>query len=603
MEFICQLRKGYMLAEENSEYKVVRTGYPYPDTRLSSQEMLNELVKKLGIEKTNFEITISLLADRLEPIFDNGIVFNRKAFKKVLEDTVSNEREIRGYIYSVFFSSPIFSIYYFYNSDVAMPYLSNTNIKEHISVLFYKGNALVVLHFHVDKNTLKLPEPFNRKKEPVFTNFDSLFKDRYSISVEKMEALLETLEKHRGNLTKSKILNLSSPFEDVKGVYSEVQDDVVVDQFNLKYALDAIFNYIDSVLNLTELIKEINPSHQLIVSVIKEIFGYNLIRGLFNSEFVTDTGRLSTLLLSCIAYYVEKDSVTRCILKTRIKSIVRDFIATREIGVLRTYFVSVNGSIHVRTFPFVYEVFQNGNFRRLGHTSLQESLLLGGDATNKCVVEDEEGLCWYDVDLSKVLKGVSSYENKLFQFCLAVNFNEFDISSLELGDTEYSVRNVLKTMIPNFDRLFLLGALRGNNTQAVFIEYYNVSLFETYDKDKVIRALDDALADDDYFTDVEKSFIMSLHLFLRSMDSENDTTWVTISLLSDSCSADEVDLFKPKFREGFVEHLEPIVKMLVVLYMCNDAYKLSDFMFMHDIDYKFDGLSFTVSSTRRRIQP
>lgn len=601
MEFICQLRNGYMLAEENNEYKIVRTGYPYPDTRLSSQEMLNELVKKLGIEKTDFEITISLLADRLQPIFDNGIVFNKKAFKKVLEDTVRNERAIKGYIYSVFFSSSLFSIYYFYKSSVAMHYFKDTNIKEHSST-FYKGDALVVLHFHTDKNTLKLPEPFDREKEPIFTTFDSLFEERYSINVEKMESLLDIIEKHRGSLTKSKILDFSSPFEDIKGVYSEVKDDAVVDKLNLKYALGSIFNYIDTALDLTELIKEPSPSHQVLVSVIKEIYGYDLIRGLFNSDFITDIGKLSTLLLSCVAYYAEKDSVTRCILKTRIKSLVNDFIATREINVIKTHFVSVNGDTHVRTFPFVYEVFQNGNYRRIIHNVLQTSLLLGGDETNKCIIEDKEGLCWYDVDISKVLKGVSPYVNKLFQFCLSVDYNEFDMSSLELGHTEYSVRNVMKTMVPNFDRLFLMGAFNGNNTHAVFLELCNVSLFETYDRDKVVRALDDALADDDYFTDVEKSFIMALHLFLRRMDSENDTTWITINLLNDSSSAEEVELFYPRFREGFVEHLEPIVKMLAILYMCKDVYKLSDFMLMHDIDYKFDGSSFIVSSTRRRIQ-
>lgn len=596
MEFICQLRNGYMLAEDNNEYKVVRTGYPYPDTRLSSQAMLNELVEKLQIKKTDYEITISLLADRLEPIFDNDAVFSEKVFKTILEDCIENEREIKGHIYSVFFSSPFFSIYYFYDSDEAIAYFSGTELTDY-TVFFKRTDAAIILHFHVDKNTVKLPEPFDRKKEPVFANFDAIFKENYGVSVEQMETMLSSADKHRGSLTKDKLLDLTSPFEGLDCVHSSVENNGSIDNLNLSFALKTIFLTIDTMLSFSDLAKINNPGYPVLSSVAKEIFGYNIIRGLFCSELYFDL-KLQTFGLSCILYYIETDAVTKCILKTRIKSLVKEFIATREVGTLDVKFVSIDGNIHVRTFPYAYEIFQHGNFNSIGCISFQTNLLLGGDTTNKCIVEDEDGLCWYDIDLSRVLKGVSSYENKLFQFWVAIFVQEFNVNKLELGHTEYSVRNVIKTMVPNFDRLLLMGAFNETTPNGVLVSRYNVSLFETYDRDKVVRVLDDALDEENFFTDIEKSFIMALYTFMKSIETDNGVTTVRITLLVKH--SEYMELLKPKFREGFLEHIEPIIKMYVVVNRCSNVYGMAEYIKKHDMDFSFDGLSFVVTIKRKK---
>lgn len=597
MEFICQLRNGHMLAEDNNEYKVARTGYPYPDTRLSSQNMLNELVEKLQIKKTDYEIPISLLADRLEPIFDNDAVFSEKVFKTILEDCIKNEREIKGYIYSVFFSCPFFSIYYFYDSDKSVSYFSGNELTNY--TVFYKGtDAAIILHFHIDKNTVKLPEPFDRKKEPIFANFDSIFKENYGVSVEQMETMLSSLDKYRGSLTKAQLLDLTSPFEDLSCAHSSVENNASVDNLNLSFALKTIFLTIDTMLSFSDLVKISDPGYSVLSSVAKEIFGYNIIRGLFCSELYFDR-KLQTFSLSCILYYIETDAVTKCILKTRIKSLVKEFIATREVGTLDLKFVSVDGNTHVRTFPYVYEIFQHGNFNSIGCISFQTNLLLGGDATNKCIVEDEEGLCWYDIDLSKILKGVSSYENKLFQLWVAILVQEYNVSKLELGHTEYSIRNVIKTMVPNFDRLLMMGAFKELHPRELLVSRYNVSLFETYDGDKVVRALDDALDGENFFTDIEKSFIMALYTFLKNTETDNGITTVKITLLQEY-SSEEMKLLKPKFREGFLEHIEPIVKMYVSVHRCSNAYGTAEYIRKHDIDFSFDGLSFVITIKRKK---
>lgn len=599
MEYICQLRRGYMLVEEKGKYKIERTGYPYPDTRLSSQEMLNELLEKLEIKQTNSEITISLLADKLEPVFDNGIVFDKKSLKNCIEGITFDERVAKGYVYSVFFSSPILSIYYFYNETDVEKYLNDFAIKASSFSNTVSG-AMLVLHLHVDKNTVKLPEPFSRDKEPNFKIFDNLFKLNYKVSVEQIESLLRNIEKQRGSLMKDGLLCLSSPFEDFYAVDCYIQDDKYADELNLSVVLQSLFNCVDDSFSFKESVRGFSKSH-LLPSVMEEIYGYNIMRGLTNFVLGLSKGSFVTFYLSCVAFYFEKEPVTKCILKTRIKALVSEMIAQRGIDTLAITVVTTDEGTHIRTLPFVYEVFKNHGENYTTRDKFLTGLLLDGNKDNSSLVKDEDGTWWYDVDLSKIQKGVSSYENKLFQFFVVVSLNRLQLDNLELGHTCYSDRNVMKTIVPNFDRLMLMGAIKNINLSSILAALLNISIFTSYSNNKVARILDNALDEVDYFTDEEKSFIMVLPLFLRVREEYDDSTCVRMEILNDDCSAEEIDLFKPRFREGFVEHLEPMLKMITTVSLCASPHKVQQIMFDNNISCDFDGLSFTVSFKKRRV--
>ena len=110
MFYVCQLRDGYMLTqEERGIYRVLETGYPYMDTKMPSQDMLDGLIEYFEIHDSAKIKTIQELADVLTPLFG----FNQQITAEELKSILLNGAlpfEVVNTLYKVF-ECKYFSIY------------------------------------------------------------------------------------------------------------------------------------------------------------------------------------------------------------------------------------------------------------------------------------------------------------------------------------------------------------------------------------------------------------------------------------------------------------------------------------------------------------
>ena len=82
MKYICQIKEGYMLAQEGTDDKLVITftGYPYPDTEKSSFEMMQDLLDKYCNIKYTIEFyqrVFPVITDYLWKIVAGGHPYSR----------------------------------------------------------------------------------------------------------------------------------------------------------------------------------------------------------------------------------------------------------------------------------------------------------------------------------------------------------------------------------------------------------------------------------------------------------------------------------------------------------------------------------------------
>lgn len=119
MKYICQLKESFMLAMIDKEtFRVVKTGYPYPDTKKPSAEMLRDLLRYLKVDKSiadKFDLEKLWLLLRDHPLtLDISKDDLRSAIIGKRDDKVKSE--CYG---SIFMRCKTVALYFIYNASAS----------------------------------------------------------------------------------------------------------------------------------------------------------------------------------------------------------------------------------------------------------------------------------------------------------------------------------------------------------------------------------------------------------------------------------------------------------------------------------------------------
>lgn len=113
MYYICQLKDGYMFAcVDKGVYRVVNTGYPYPDTPYPADVMLRNMLKALGISTLVKKLDVVAMQSLFQP-YVNGEDITENKMRKILTGKTDKPVSTTS---AVFFRSRTITVYYISNA-------------------------------------------------------------------------------------------------------------------------------------------------------------------------------------------------------------------------------------------------------------------------------------------------------------------------------------------------------------------------------------------------------------------------------------------------------------------------------------------------------
>lgn len=113
MYYICQLKDGYMFAcVDKGVYRVVNTGYPYPDTPYPADVMLRNMLKALGISTLVKKLDVVAMQSLFQP-YINGEDITESKMRKILTGKTDKPASTTS---TVFFRSKTITVYYISNA-------------------------------------------------------------------------------------------------------------------------------------------------------------------------------------------------------------------------------------------------------------------------------------------------------------------------------------------------------------------------------------------------------------------------------------------------------------------------------------------------------
>lgn len=113
MYYICQLKDGYMFAcVDKGVYRVVNTGYPYPDTPYPADVMLRNMLKALGISTLVKKLDVVAMQSLFQP-YVNGEDITESKMRKILTGKTDKPVSTTS---AVFFRSRTITVYYISNA-------------------------------------------------------------------------------------------------------------------------------------------------------------------------------------------------------------------------------------------------------------------------------------------------------------------------------------------------------------------------------------------------------------------------------------------------------------------------------------------------------
>lgn len=599
MEYVCQLRNGYMLVRNGIEYRIKRTGYPYPDTPLPSQAMLDNLIDELGIKQTDTEYTISLLANTLEPYFGSSAILRESTLKEIIENSIGVVSDGSNDNYSVFFSCKFCSIYYVESINDSKVFQNFIRASNRYYLNTSASRSAFIIHFHDERNKPKLPVETPRDKVQEYTTFSMLFRERFKADIEKVEGYLNLLYSRRSELSiPEEKFKLTTDLEYAEHAYFMQSNDVCEFESNMRFAFQSIAQRLLEGINLEHLYRSASAGRGIIKDVVCSIYSYNTVQDTYSEPNQSSGFAFWMLSLYSCVYYFADDNVVRSTLKSRINELLKGIYQYIGLSSSRLNVEVKDGDVLLLTSPFVYKCFKDKSIEIRKSDMLCSFLnwvCLDGDESNKKLINSKEYGTVLAVNFGKILQGVSAYENKLFQYFLAERLLEVvgkDCYGCKEGHTDFSLRNAMKTILPNYDRLVMMGAIGSTDPRMIASIVYNFSAIGLYSKKKVLQILDNALDETTDFTDEEKSFIFGVSSLVAEVDNYKGDPYVLYRLITNIEHCDPK--LRPNFRKGFVESLEPVFKMSALANICKSPYECNELLEKYTLDYEFNGSRFLV---------
>lgn len=573
--FVSQLKKGYMLEKyDKDSFRVIKTGYPYPDTPMLSQDMVNSLITWLGISR---EVSVTELAGYFDSFYDiETLNLSTDELRSIIENkSIGVLGSCTGF--SNFFSCQFFSIYYI--DDLASSQAFDC-LKEHLDLHFSdfsNHKQGLVLHFHKSKQKVKLGLGTPAEEVDGYKKFRYVFERIALLPPEVMSSYLDTLYTLLPTLKLT--LSMLNPCSTVESfMFREVfsfEVNVLMQTFN------SLYSSIISILGLHTLCFK---SKTLLVSPVRtameSIWGYNVFYDITEPHELAKSSFFNIGLLCSLYSCTESQS-----LRNEYKGKLTDFI-DRAVKVLvstghyRTYEDTIDGDVVVLHSPHIYWFYCRNKATINGFLD-RGIFVLKADSEHRGLIKSDKFGVKYAENLGYILRDyVSPFENKLFQYFL-MSFSVYDRGDGKYGHTEFSLRNVLKTFIPAFDRKVLLGGIPETDFKSIFMRRYHLS-------PPTITALplilDNALDETSVFEEYEKSFIEYILYLDHSVIKKKPYT-----IFCNLCSADSFshleDAYKPCFSAEQLKRFSTVFKMFALALLYSELDDLS--ILLKDYQYNF----------------
>lgn len=172
MYFICQLKDGYMLScVERGIYRVVNTGYPYPDTPYPADVMIRNMLKALGISTVVKDLDIPALQVLLRP-YAGGVDISADTLRQII--TGKAEKKVSTTA-SIFFRSKSIVVYFVKNAKY------NSCVSNYIGDTLKLGDEDIFIFSHDTDKTFRDMDLVTRESLQEFSMFNSGIKEYNTI--------------------------------------------------------------------------------------------------------------------------------------------------------------------------------------------------------------------------------------------------------------------------------------------------------------------------------------------------------------------------------------------------------------------------------------
>lgn len=567
MFYICQLRDGYMLTQDKrGVYTVTETGYPYMDTKLPSQEMLDGLIRYFEINDSAKIRTIKELADILTPLFGSFQPITGEELKSILLNGVLPFKA-ENTLYKVF-ECKYFSIYqvYAYKTREVLKYLSEKGYMPKSEFVNY--NHACILHSHA------------RNKEVLFENVS------LNTDIHTSRLFLKELERRIGlDISEFKLI-LDTMYDKASetGCYFmcddadaiEVLPDVTHGRVSSPIEATATVRWLLSWLNPWKEYCRCSSMDGSAKRALEELMGCNLFNRVNYKYFGGETVSLGLYLW----YYGVADFSEKARVKDRLKELIDSSVNRFSFTSSEMFYTIENDNIVLIMSPYVKYV-DNPLSNKLLSRTLGKQLRKMPNGEDMCVVT---------IDPRNVFKCLTDVERRWFQYfimrhlayVMSCRIKYCDLKNEEwynptgIPDVKFTLRDSLKAIQPNFDRLFMMGAYNTNDIATVASIYY---LYEgtnnSYFDSNYLPALEFAMRNQSEFTFSEKAFLLG---FTDTIDLEYDGSehHYCFCLFSKRFS----EKLAPALSDDFLEKLKPIFKMyLAATELSAPSYQLDTFKF------------------------
>lgn len=569
MFYICQLRDGFMLAQEKrGVYKVVETGYPYMDTNLPSQTMLNSLLRHFNIYDSAKVRTIEELADALKPVFGLDKAMTANELKSILAYGIL-PFEVEDSLYKVF-DCKYFEIYqvYGYRTKEVLRDLKNRGYNSP-SYNFLNFNHAYILHSRAKNNEVLFEDASLSTDTDNVRYFIKELEKRIGLSISDFKLILDTIY--------DKIIETGFYFLCDEEDEIEILPDVTNGGTSSPIEATATVRWLLSWFNPWEEYCKHSNMDSAIKRALEELEGCNLFNRVNYRYFGGETVALGLLL----CYYGVADKSE----KERVKEYIKDLIisTTNRLGLTSSdlFYGVENDNIVLLMSPYTkYNEISN----------VTHNLLSKIKDIHIRKMPNGEDMCALSMGMTVTLKTLTDVENRWLQYFVLrdfayimnckVQYCDLNIeewySKAAVPDVKFTLRDSLKAIQPNFDRLFMMGAYESVSIETVASNVYNYTRYENSVFDpNYLPALEFAMQGQSEFTFNEKAFLLG---FVNIIDAEYDGSehYFNFCIFRKWYG----EKLAPVLSDEFIEKLKVVFKMYIIAYRLTEpAYQLATFRF------------------------
>lgn len=183
MNWICQLKDGYMLAQVNkTTYRVIHTGYPYPDTKYTAQVAIPMMLDDLDI-KLNGELSVRTMQILMEPYL-SGVDISVQEMKQIITHQTLTKA-------CIFFKTKEIIVYYIKNLKY------NHCVKKVFTESYFDDNDDGFLFTNPSDDIFEKSDLIDKGSMPEYKEFDNSLKEMNveHVGVSFYEKLVSYVEK------------------------------------------------------------------------------------------------------------------------------------------------------------------------------------------------------------------------------------------------------------------------------------------------------------------------------------------------------------------------------------------------------------------------